>query len=889
MVFQKSSERLRIEEELPGVIGRRWVVGTSTAWLELARLVGATYAETIDGKVVERPTQPVVDVIADWERRGLLEKGKKGKLHVPWLFNFSGVPAADATLGPLVAAYLADAEIPIANRQDLRTALRKVLGKLTSHRLPKRSNGAKHDALFVAAAAEIPASKIHRVRELAAECRDDGEYARQVRLLMEYGAEYRLVPFYFPLPQAEDLWDRFRDRIWPQARAAADRVVVQRRVRWNQFKKAAVSLHGTSVVEREPDSLTPQEAMAVVRHARTKLGLIRDSGFMEGLLLHLRDAHGEGPFKSVPACPYIVRGAAGINPRLYLTHRDGSRVADGDWEDLLKAIESHGLPVDEWREGLSWYKTYITEAPSAYRELVQKEPDRYPDRPAGRRLSRNTLRKRHMTLKAVVGIAIRLCPEAAANRPTSRLMDPQDPTRPLAPGELVPNLVFGALSPHIIDAIMSEWKDRAAFVAKRRKEGLPEEDRCSHEVSAGLLHIVIGSALISIALYDRARLERKATLAKMRASKRLHDGKEGSRGVDRRGEALVERTETETFLFEAYESAYTKGGGFEAERASGNEETGDSNTVKVVERILETTPAPYWLKLLRYMLARLERMRRDPTARGRLAFAQFATHTLMLAFLIATGCRESELHCIDLSYNFSPRNRKERIVRWKAGQRKNRRPHVGRLAPAIVPEWLLTLYIDEVRPWLMQHRLQEKGRPEDVQRHTFLFVTQQGCPLASLSESEDGQPGELQSDSNRGVGFINTLGRSAADIGLEIPAGDAEFAEHAVRAAMGDLVRREQGLEKAAAFLGDTQRSVELYYSRVDGRQVDLSEYADIAEQLAGPAKRNGRALSSLRGPSLLDELERLAELADRLNLGPEEREAFSRTLAMQHGVGTAS
>jgi integrase len=291
--------------------------------------------------------------------------------------------------------------------------------------------------------------------------------------------------------------------------------------------------------------------------------------------------------------------------------------------------------------------------------------------------------------------------------------------------------------------------------------------------------------------------------------------------------------EIELALFEAFEDSQVQAEMLHAAREEKNGNTGDSNTAKSLDRIIEEMPASNWNAMYQHLQEEIQRLLRR--GRGNLrtqAGAKLVMHALMLGILLSTACRESELYHLRFDIQFSRLGR--RIV-WRAVDRKNRKKHYGILRPGIVPDWLLDLWCDECRPWLMTGQHVAAGRPA-VSPHEFVFVNLDGQAIGCVEEDpRGGGRDKAKFESRKGAAsrlFVDSLGAAAAALGYVLPEGYGEFGEHAIRGAVGHAVYQDPNLgpQAAANLLGDTLKTVTTSYSRLDARGVDMTLLAAFSD-----------------------------------------------------------
>jgi hypothetical protein len=809
-------------------VARIWLTGQPLTQMALAHALGAT--RTSASNRGDLPVGCFVDVVKKLEQEGVVVF-TEGGLRRPWIWNWTGRPVEESTLAPAVAAYLTDPGIKQGDKGGLRTALRKVLPEMVKYSLPKRAHSDLADGEFVKAADLVSAFRILEVLRRARETRADGEYGRQVSLLLKYAAARRLIAMVFPTPACEDEWDAYRDRIWPTGAGAPARGVKLGRAVWNAFKAAAISMHGPEIASRDPGDLSPQEAMGIIRYTRTDLGWLKLQGEMQGVLLAIRDDQQAGPFRTVPPSPFTRRGAHGRIPTIYLTHpsedgRSGRAIRGSDFDDLLVAIEAHGLPVQPWRAFLLWYRDYCLLSPKKYKAKRKADPRAWPVRPVGRRIKLGALRRRYTTLRLFLGTELNLLvveelpedfrkseQELASMSESQReeLLGAQEAWRLAHKATLTPETLLGKRFEVVLDRATEWWEQRAAFAKARREQGWPEEDNISHESSGGIHGAVVSAGLIALALYDRMRVGRKADAAPVKGLKENMPVDTATRhrgaGVDVLGAfGQGDQTSVEHALLTAYRLSTSEATEMMASRVEDNVRSGNANTRKSHVRMLEQTPAEWWYSVYQAMLSECETLyRRGGTLSG--AELLRVAHTFTFGVFLSTGSREGEAYGAEIGRNFK---RETRAFDLDKSQRKNERPLFGKLHTHILPDWLLDFYLDVVRSALVAQT------PKDCRR---LLVNSLGRPMRGANA----------------LPFLEAIARTAVSIGFKIPAELCEFGEHAIRLAMGHWVRVEHGREAAADFLGDSVAVVDKTYSVRDARRLDVSGLQRMKDILPAP------------------------------------------------------
>ena len=837
MAMPRGPLRLHIDARLPIVVADAWAEARPTTWKELARRVGpatypATGAElpTIDPET-GHAVSTFMDVIRSLESAGRAGRywesteGGQGKRSAPAWFNWSPIARESATLRDALAPYLAAPDVPEHRKQKLNEALRLLLPGLTRFPLGRKCPASE----ICKATALVPAARIHELPALAKAAAINtkaGEsYARHIRGLMRWAAAERLVPVVLPEPRPANAWDAFRDRLFPlPEQGGASSAVRNDRRLWEEYREGAVSLHGATILDRDPESFSPQEAHAVTRHLKCVMGRVSTAGHVASFLLRLRDEHKAGPYRELEPNPFLIRSASGARtPRhMLVLDPDDAAVRADDWDALRRALRREGFP-EEWQDFLRHYGEYSTLDVSE----IDARSDEFPARPPKQQLGAGALLRRVQTIRIWLGTAVAV---AGMDKAT-----------------LAPAVAFGTHYRTIWVAVRKEWAARAKFAQDRRDAGLPPEDLISDEASKGLEHYVVAAGMMAQALLRRLQLARQ----RGRGTDLEQVGKSRTWRVDVGAVRAGVGDDLERALFEAFEDSQMQAQMLHAAREQKNGNTGDSNTAKSLDRIIEDMPATKWMAMYHHLQERVQRLlRTDRCALRTQAGAKLVMNALILGILLSTACRESELYHLRFDIQFS---RVGRQIVWRAVDRKNRKKHYGVLRPGIVPDWLLDLWCDECRPWLMTGQHVAAGRPA-VAPHEFVFVNLAGRAIGCIEEDRRGKGRDKRRFSSRkGAAsrlFVDTLGAAAAALGYVLLEGYGEFGEHAIRGAVGHAVYQDPNLgpQAAANLLGDTLKTVEKSYSRLDARGVDmtlLAAFADLQRGTPGAQaeRRSGDAM----------------------------------------------
>lgn len=850
MAMPRGPLRLHVEARLPIVVADAWAEARPTTWKELARRVGPATDPTTGAELptIDPDTGHAVstfmDVVRSLESAGRAgrywesSEGGQGKRSAPAWFNWSSLVRDTATLRDALAPYLAAPGVAEHRKQKVNEALRLLLPSLTRFPLGRKCPASE----ICKAAALVPAARIHELPALAKSAaitpKAGESYARHLRGLMRWAAAECVVPVELPAPRPANAWDACRDRLFPlpEKGGASSEVRNDRRL-WEEFREGSISLYGVTVLDRDPESLTPQEACAIPRHIRRVMGRVSKAGHVASFLLRLRDVYNAGPYRELEPNPFLVRSPSGARtPRhMLVMDPDDPEARAHDWDALRRALRREGFP-SEWQDFLSWYAQYSTLDVNE----IDDRSDEFPARPPKHLLGAGALLRRVQTIRIWLGTAVAVLG--------------------IDKSALTPAAAFGTHYGTIWRALRKEWAARARFARDRRDAGLPPEDLISDEASKGLEHYVVAAGTMAQALLRRmqhARQRRRAT------------------DLEKVGETCIWRVDVgkvrsgigddlERALFEAFEDSQVQAEMLHAARERRNGNTGDSNTAKSLDRIIEDMPASKWNAMYHYRQEEVQRLlHRQRRALRTQAGAKLVMHTLMLGILLSTACRESELYHLRFDIQFS---RGRRQIVWRAIDRKNKKKHYGILRPGIVPDWLLDLWCDECRPWLMTGQHVAAGRPP-VAPHEFVFVNLDGQAIGCVEEDRRGEGRDKEAfESRKGAAsrlFVDSLGAAAAALGYVLPEGYGEFGEHAIRGAVGHAVYQDPNLgpQAAANLLGDTLKTIQNSYSRLDARGVDmtlLAAFADLqrfAEDAGTDPRRVTRVDDATRGgaPTIME------------------------------------
>lgn len=760
-----------------------------------------------------------------------------GLLTSPYAFNFTGRPIEASTLRHALSAFLLDAEVPDTAKRAVRSALRFGLG------LSAKCT----DDVLLAATDRVPPTELYafpsQVHDMALrppatlDSHTAKNYRTALRRLLRYAGKQRLLPLIFPRIWASDAWEAAKDRYFPLAEEGPTRVdLLALRGAWSALAQASLAKHGEN--GRDPSRLTREMAEESITYLQRVKGRHAKGYKARSALTYVAQHYGEGPFAEPdPADEFDVETPTGRRAALYLRGPQGE-AGSGDWEAFLALVRANGLP-DETIEFLTWYREYMT----LNARDIRRQRERFPARRGALGLSGRTLSERILALRALMGAAIHPLEVPSLGRKFGLQVPPS---------ELTPTELFGHRFQAALTAMETWWDARAAVLPSGAS---------GKSATGALRQIVIGCGMVSLALYERLRHQRRLSVS-------TRETESGNVRLNAVAEEAAQKTPDETVAWEAYREANALADALAGETQPGRKarRTRRKNDFRNIEEIIRTTPPSYWIALQEVQLARMR-----ATAVAQHASYQYhalVLNTLLLGLLISTGCRIEELCHVRLDVQFTPEDQKRRRIRLRAQDRKNSKDHTVLVQPAFVPDDLLSTYLNQTRPWFIARYCRKS---QEQHEHPFLLVSTSGRPYGCLEESEDGTNRDESAFARRtnqaGRRFTTQMAMLADELGMTIP-GKYMAGPHTVRAACGYGVFLLRGLQAAAHYLGDTEKTTSDFYSNINGEHVDstclrglvveprLSNAAGQPEQ-SGPIQDDARRIREL-------EVE-LAELKDAL------------------------
>ena len=457
----------------------------------------------------------------------------------------------------------------------------------------------------------------------------------------------------------------------------------------------------------------------------------------------------------------------------------------GTFEGVIGLIESHRLSK-EWAEFLTWYRDYSL---ISFGELRRRRNE-FPSRPQVRQLSEDVFLGRLRSVRAFLGMAVELYPNDYRS--------------------LLPEDVFGVHFEDLWLRIMGRWRDAAA-----------QSNGPSHEASSGLCKYLIDGGLIALALFDRSRFKHHMQAPQAAAAERT---RAGGAGLQRRLLTAVRRegvlSDIELELLAAYEISRNDSTGLNRIRLTSPFGSG-LNTEKDLRRLIKETPFVHFQRAQDWMVAHCETLVTCTTVAQREVDVWF-TLAVANALLLSGGCRRGEL-CHLREGIQSNLGKGARDVHIRASDRKNRKPLDFAVRQRWAPDWLLEHYFAVVRP-----RVAARAGGTDSEFPFLLLNPTTGSPYGCAEENpNDGSGREVGPFRNRKSALAKSWVRRMAyvfdTLGFLVPCAPSSFGLHIVRNVGGHAVFVKHGLERAAAWLGDSVATVEGTYADLKGELVDTS------------------------------------------------------------------
>lgn len=856
----------KTERALRECIAEAWASGGSPSQQALAE------AMVRKGEAISQPT--VGNRFREWAAAGVSESqvGAAGNINVAYIFNWTSRPVEDFSLRDLVEPILVeerDGEL-VARQEERAKKLRSAL------RLYFGIEASGSDGELLGACEAVNAHEVYdlpkRIYDRALETvgkRTAANYRSRIRAVMRDAGGKGRVPIVFPRVWEDDAWSAARDRYFGSA--IGNLTANQRSLRcyWNRYAEAAKALNPAP---EGPEAVTIAQVEEIGDGWAAKgEGYRRDQ--VKTMLRTVAREFGEGPYAGTVSdtgtAEYTRNGWR--NPGRLLS-ADGD-AKTGDWGGFLELVSEAGYE-GEWVDVLGWYGEFI----SLTENEVEAQADRFPTRPPRWYNSPSSVVKRIINLRTILGLA----PEILGR----------------APAELTPYDVLGVHHRRMIAGLREWWAARAR----------DPMDKVSTANSDGLEKLILTYGLVAYALVLRSQHDRNAAPASA----------EDHRLMSQVG---VQRTVAEARLGEAYRASRAAAKAIEKARKAGSSASGD-NTVKDILRIVRNTPASYWIALLDEMIREVHAQTTfdgDMAVGIRDGISERAYHCLVAdtyyhGWLVSTGMRISETAHIrlDIQYTVERRRREVREAHLRASDRKetaNTLPHDCAIRDRFVPRWLEALYLERTRPffmvtWPQTTRILKNGRvlkaEGEVQDHEWLFVDRKGRPIGCAEETEDGSERKALALNARlshlRKRWQSRSAKTAVRLGLMVSTHDREYANHAVRNAMGFAIYQRYGLQSAANYLGDKEGSIEGVYTAVRGELVDTSGLGDKAERLdesfqaapdaprkaAPKAKGTPKAAAPPSGVGVKEKVlrERIDRLTDQLIAGEIAESEFAATVA---------
>lgn len=805
------------------------------------------------------------------EARGMYESqpspfgsktGVAGELTSPRVLNWSGLPSNAPALTIALNAYLADEAVAGEKKAAARSAIR------LSFDLPTKCP----DSVLVAACNTLAPDELYglaeRAYQLAIARGLDKQTAKNhrsaIRALLRYAVRARLIPMVFPRLTHQSPWTERRDHYLPLAAVGRTQAsILGFRSAWKELEVTARSLFSEDV---QFEDLTRANAEVIIDHLLLAQRQSATAYKVRQLLIHIAATYQEGPFTEQSASDLFTEVTpAGRAPALYLRGKNGE-AADSYPDQLFQILLDLGFDAS-LVDFLRWYRRYVTLPPIS----ILNDPT-FPPRRQRHMISDKTFFERLTALRALLGAAVKRLPIDTEGECVGL---------GISPGDVTAAVAFGSHFQRLINDIVTWWQARAAT--------LPDGaiGKCT---SGALRQIVINLGMFALGYYEYLRHQRKLVSAR-----RVSKG--GIELVDARGEEGAEKTADEAAAWDGYRFATTMADALTDLTADGRGRSRKrTNEFRDIRLILEHTPPAWWIALQNGMLERILEARSQRRNSG-YDYHSLILNAVTLGLLISTGCRIEELCLVRLDIQW---DRKNRIIRLRAIDRKNAKPHNVLLHDAYLPDDLLDEYLNVTRPWFMRNRGAAAGtasfrspltsyptvgegtgsrpprtraRPSPSQ-HQFLLVSTSGRPFACLTERPDGSGRDERELKRRatqlGRRFQTQMAAVARSLEMTLPTRKYEFGPHAVRGACGYGIFLLFDAKAAAQYLGDTIDTALEAYSSIDGSHVDSSGLVGFHVAPPKPA-------AAVAAPVSNDYAGELKELTSDFKQGLITREEFDR------------
>lgn len=503
---------------------------------------------------------------------------------------------------------------------------------------------------------------------------------------------------------------------------------------------------------------------------------------------------GHGPLAGVPTEESVLLSSPETHGALATT------------AGLVRLMGELNMPP-EWTELLTGYADWSL----LDIEELELRSD-LPVRPVRRRLNASTWRHRLAALRVLLGISKRL------------------------KVDLTTLTLEAAFSLEHVMLVVSElrkvWKARA------------EAGQINSPYGGSIRNYVLGIGMWAEALY-RKMLRAEGVMVSSHAGSTFHQG-----------ELRADRGAAHRSILDAYVWALAQEESLR-ERAIMTSVSGSVNTDKDLIRILQNTPAPFWIKLLDAALAKarqsVDRLEAGETLT--LPELRHIRNTYILGFFISTGFRLEELVLVQLGLQYVPETliSGQRRINLRACDRKNQKQHTAVLDPRFVPEWLENAYINHVRDPLVaalpaddplanhSYLIVRCGSPESPGGRPYYEGPERGTVFAlpAVEQEECSLQLERAKGSLR-LAWQDWSGSLAYEaLKVLIPLDHGEWGSHAIRAAIAHAIFQaakaagRDAASQAANYLGDDPQSVLDTYATT-GAQFLTSELCAILAPLGG-------------------------------------------------------
>jgi hypothetical protein len=631
-------------------------------------------------------------------------------------------------------------------------------------------------------AERIPCEAFHGLPDrFAAEIPFDSPLAKKtvqnsvsaLRAVLHFGLKHNLFPLFFPKHRDVDAWTELADRTFPRGltgNAACDA---------NRARSGLTALFHVARTEfavAGPCALTPELVRECFHrvHAPHRGSERHRVSALQQLFL---EGAGDWTDPTVHMIGSTLRALRKVTALPYLAPPAGAQLSVSSLDGFFELLDLHGFDA-RWKSFFMWYRDYSL---LDFRQMRARQTE-FPSRPEARKLKESAFTARVPAARAYLGLAKEAFPDSYAS--------------------FGPNDIFGTHFDLLTTMMIDAWELSASTTGG-----------VSHRSSAGLRAIVAGGGLTAQALLERSLHENRFT----RRSLPVRDKNNGLVVAHER--IAEDRTATERALNDAYIESRRICDSLVAECRKAANGSG-KNTVKDLQRLIEETPFQNFCAAQEELLRRVERVVESGRAISQ-AGRSLIVATFINGLLVSGGCRVSEIAHLreGMQTNLQSGNR---VVKLRAGDRKNETKHNYSVREKWLPTWFLDLYFGTIRPTIAGPHAESEGSNPFV-----LLNPNSGRPFGCAEEMADGSGrNERALKSRKGqIGDLwkHHVAEAFVALNFLVPIGAQRFTMHIVRNVGGHWVFQHHGLTAAANFLGDSPQSVLNTYAALDGEAVDTT------------------------------------------------------------------